>query len=103
SAKGETAPPAPRVTLKDAQKNYAEALRINPSYAPANLHLGVLQYQDGNLEEAIPHLEKAAELAPTDPQAHLHLGKALRDKGDQDGALREFAAAVNLDPSLVDA
>ena len=54
----------PPVTLKDAQKEYTEALRFNPNYAPANLHLGVLQYQDENLEEAIPHLEKAAELVP---------------------------------------
>src|ERR1700722_10294388 len=99
SAKPDAA--APPVTLKDAQKEYAEALRIRPDYASAHLHLGVLQYQDKNLEEAIPNLESAVRLVTNDPQAHLYLGKALRDKGDQDGALREFAAAIKIDPSLV--
>src|ERR1700733_12779106 len=54
--KADATPAAPHVTLKDAHKDYPEARSIITNCAPAQQHHGVLQYQDKNLEEAVPHL-----------------------------------------------
>ena len=52
----------PESLTKLAEKEFAEALRLQPEFAAAHLHLGVLQLQEKALDEAIPHLQEAVRL-----------------------------------------
>jgi Flp pilus assembly protein TadD len=81
-------------SLKEAEKEYLEALRLQSDYEPAHLHLGVLRFQQKSLEEAIGQLREAVVLDPTDAQAHFYLGKALHERGDDAGAVHELEVPV---------
>jgi tetratricopeptide (TPR) repeat protein len=51
-----------RGEYKDAMSAYAEALRVNPSYAKAYMQLGVVLAHAGQKQQAISHLRTATKL-----------------------------------------
>ena len=64
---------------------YRQELEINPNDFQANLHVGVEELHDRQLDEAEAHLRRALAVRPDDPGALLQLANVLtaRDKRDE--------------------
>jgi len=67
--------------LDEAEAEYREALRLNPSYAGAEENLGVLYKWRGDLPSALPHFRKAHSLDPNLSPAACDLAGALATLG----------------------
>jgi Flp pilus assembly protein TadD len=81
-------------------------LQAVPEHFGSNLNLGRFLAQSGDLEGAIPSLEKAASLRPTDPRPHIYLADVYAKLGHQAEAEHERQEAQRLgavpnDPALV--
>ena len=57
----------------DAERHLLRALELDPQYAPAYLHLGMLYLQTGDRDRALEHLSIARDLGDTDAAALLNL------------------------------
>jgi len=60
--------------------------------------LGVAWLRKGGLDEAMPHLRRAAELDPQDAASQYNLGLALLRKSSFEEAIPRFQRALALDP-----
>lgn len=86
----------------EAEQEFERALRIEPGFAAAHLHLGfVLQAE----QKGDPAAEwtKACALAPQDAQVNSLAGKALADAGQDAKAAPILAHALQLDPRSIPA
>ena len=81
----------PGGTSREATDEFTEALRLQPNFGLAHLHLGVLRLREKSFDEAAVHLQAATFANPESPQAHFYNGQALREKGDADAAMRGIA------------
>jgi tetratricopeptide (TPR) repeat protein len=61
----------------EAMEDFRRAIRLDPSYAPAHLNIGTLLANRGKLQEALPHLDRAAQLGI--PQG-AHLASQIRQR-----------------------
>ncbi len=66
----------------EAERWLKEALRLNPASFDASIALSKRLLQQGQVQDAIALLERAAELRPADPQPHYLLARAWREAGD---------------------
>jgi tetratricopeptide (TPR) repeat protein len=71
--------------------------------ADAHNNLGNALASQGQLDQAIVHLEKALEIDPGLAKAHNNLGNALASRGQLDQAILHFEKAVQIDPGLAEA
>ncbi|HWE03707.1 MAG TPA: tetratricopeptide repeat protein [Tepidisphaeraceae bacterium] len=85
--------------LTQAQTGYKAVLQNDPANADALHWLGVLTYQAGQANQAIPLLERAAALKPTDAAFQHNLGQAYMDAGRKDGAVKAFSRATAANPN----
>jgi tetratricopeptide (TPR) repeat protein len=74
-----------------------QALSQHPSEQPY-VNLGNLLMEQGQINEALPALERAVELAPNNAFCHMTLGIAYRQLHKLDQAQRELERATQLDP-----
>lgn len=91
-------------TLADRTERFDEALALieraydqepdNPAFVDS---LGWVLFRMGRIEEALPHLRKAASAAP-DPEVLAHLAQALWASGARDEARAVLAQGRALDP-----
>jgi RNA polymerase sigma factor (sigma-70 family) len=89
----------------EANREYQEALRLDPKLAPADSNLGpvlVAKFQQAGAirehNEARP-LDPSDTLPMPDPKlapAHANLSNALQNKGQQDAAIREHNEALHI-------
>jgi Flp pilus assembly protein TadD len=79
------------------------AIRTMPFFEPAQLRLGLLLADKGDLSGAIDHLEAAVQLAPNDLVARNNLGACLRHTGRLPEAIEQYRAALAIDPHYADA
>src|SRR5437867_7054578 len=89
--------------LKAAADHYNEALRIDPSYAPASYGLGTVLAMQGDYDRAIVLFEEALRIRPDLAEAHNNLGLALQAKGRLDEALAHYNEALRFAPGLANA
>jgi tetratricopeptide (TPR) repeat protein len=61
---------------EDAEKAYAKAIEIKPTYALPLINLGKLLLMQKRFDEAVEKLTRAVELQPQSPDANLFLGEA---------------------------
>jgi len=59
--------------------------------------------EEGRLDEAILHYERAVEIEPGSAVAQFNLGKALGLKGKQEEAIAHYEMALRSDPNLLSA
>lgn len=90
--------------LENGKPEYAaekllSAIRADPKYGPAHNNLGLLQFDDGKLYQAVLSFERARELMPSDPAVYYNLGLALEKAGRKNRALELYWQAVELDPT----
>ena len=87
---------------KDAEKEYREAVRSDPDYAPALRGLGTLLLERGQAAEAIEPLKKAVLRDPTNVEGAWALARAQRQTGALKDAAESLAASAALDKALLD-
>jgi tetratricopeptide (TPR) repeat protein len=95
--------------LGQALRQQAAALRKPEADAPTpvasateaadQLKQGITLGQQGQLEAALPHLERAVTLAPGSAEAHYHLGAAQWYAGRHAEALTHLRRSAALDPA----
>jgi uncharacterized protein HemY len=71
-------------------------LQSLPDHFGANLNLGRFLAQSGDLQGAIPSLQKAESLRPNDPLPHMYLADVYLQVGREEDAKRERADAERL-------
>jgi len=81
-----------------AEREWKEALRINPTFVRPVNALGALCGKQRRYGEAVAYLQRAILLTPDDANAHLNLGAVYAEMGSLDRAEEQFRTAVALVP-----
>jgi len=83
----------------EAEANFREAVRVNPSWAGVYSLYGRFLSMLGRYEEAMAQLDRARELSPNDPYAATHSGTVcwMAKKNEQARGFYNKALALNLD------
>ena len=82
--------------VPDAEKNFRDALRLNPGNYRANLFLGRLLGRQNKPMAALPYLQTAVRLQPQSPDAHKFLANIYIELGQVAHARREQDKAEQL-------
>ncbi len=88
--------------LKEAYRNLAKAMLLNPNKYTIYNNLGAVLEKLGNYESAVQMLEIAIKLNPNNTIGFYNLGIALDKKGDFEDAIRNYEKAVELGHSKSD-
>jgi tetratricopeptide (TPR) repeat protein len=86
----------------DAIPEYRRAVELNPSFAAAQLNLGLLLMEQGDFASAAKSFESAADLTPDQANPKFLAGVALERSGDLPRALAQYEAAASLDSKNYD-
>jgi len=84
--------------LKEAEKEYQEALEINPNWAEALSNLGVIYEQKNELEKAIEFYQRAILIKPDYPEVYYNLGVLYWKKGEWDKVVTNFEKVLQYNP-----
>jgi tetratricopeptide (TPR) repeat protein len=84
--------------LEEAEKEYKEGLKENPSLAYGHFCLGMISFDKKDYESAFSFFNKALELAPDYTQAYIWSGKTCLNMGDEGKAKTMFLKALELEP-----
>jgi tetratricopeptide (TPR) repeat protein len=84
---------------ENAEKEYQQALRLNPNHSGAHAFYSHFLCCMGRIEEALPHIELALELDPLNPLNHGLYGGVLIYNRRFDDALAAARAAFNIMPN----
>ena len=79
------------------EKEYREALKINPNYAQAHYNLGNVLYNQGNLLEAEEEYREALKIDPNLAEAHNNLGGLLYNQGKLLESEEEYREPLKID------
>jgi Tfp pilus assembly protein PilF len=82
---------------------YAESVRIESHYPPAQFNLGMAWLNRGRAEKACEPLAAAVRLAPDNAGARYYFAMALMGSGRLDDAIAQFNEALRLNPNLAEA
>ena len=75
--------------LKDAVKNFSNAIRINPDYKMAYYNRGLMYFKLAEFQLAINDYSNAIRISPDYPKAHNDLGKHQL-------AINDFTVVISL-------
>jgi tetratricopeptide (TPR) repeat protein len=82
-----------------AAGEFQAALKLNPLDESAQLYLGMIAEQDGDLKLALDDDTRATQLDPNDTDAFTELAKVLVLMNQRDKAQQALEHAVEVDPS----
>jgi len=85
---------------KGAEEEFSEAIRINPSYAPAHHFYADYLKAMGRFDEALLEIGKAQELDPLNLAINTGVGHVLYLSKQYDRAIDQYKQAVDLDPNF---
>jgi len=85
---------------KGAEEEFNEALRINPSYAPAHHFFADYLKAMGRFDEALIEIGKAQELDPLNLAINTGAGHVLYLSKQYDRSIEQYKRAVDLDPNF---
>jgi tetratricopeptide (TPR) repeat protein len=80
-----------------ARSEIEKALQLDRLLGDGYWQLGVVEYKQGTIEDAIRHLKRALELKPSRYEAHATMAECLSQKNDMAGALAEWKKAIDAD------
>ena len=75
---------------------------MNPFKSHYYRDLGILLFQQYQLEDARFQLEKALDLNYADSQSHFNLGKIMSQMKNYKDAEQHFLSALDINPEFVD-
>jgi len=84
-----------------AEKEFKEAISINPNYPPAHHFYADYLKAMGRFDEALKEIEKAQELDPLSLAINTGVGHVLYLSGQYDEAIEQYKKAVDLDPDFM--
>jgi DNA-binding winged helix-turn-helix (wHTH) protein/TolB-like protein/Flp pilus assembly protein TadD len=84
----------------DAEREFQEAIRLKPSYAPAHQWYSSYLVALERFDEAIAEAKRTQELEPLSFIASSHLGWILYLAGQNDGAIDQCTRILDLDPNF---
>ena len=87
---------------EQARQAYLRALALDPAHYGANLNVGRLLHEAGDLRGAERHYRRALASRPDDAGALYNLGVALDDGGRAEEALAAYESCVASDPGHAD-
>ena len=87
---------------EDARKEYAEAVRLNPSTAN-RYSLGQAYIELGRFSDAETQYSAIQRLAPQEAGGYLGMGLAYSRQGKHEEAIRQFQQAISRDGDFYDA
>ena len=85
-----------------AQREFSEAIALNPGEVNSYLGRGMVEQQGANYDAAIADFLHAGELSGA-PMAYYWLGQAYEGKGNYSRAQGAYIAALRLAPGMTDA
>ena len=88
--------------MRSAAADYRRALELNSRDAVAHHNLAWLDHLMGDDREARREWEQAAAIDPGAAIYSLSLGFFLEETGDRGGAARQYVAAIELTPAILD-
>lgn len=86
--------------LKEAQKDYSKALKLQPSYPEALNNLGAVYYGQKDYKEAEHCYKKAIKLNPKSAAFYSNLGTAYLAQGKYKKGSQAYRTALSLDPKV---
>lgn len=81
-----------------ARQEYEETLQLDPAYWPAMNNIGLVDYEQGDLDAAIDRWERTLEMIDSMAEPYLALATALYIQGETERAEELGAKAMRLDP-----
>src|ERR1700736_2526458 len=90
-------------TYRDLETLWRTTIAKNPDCWMAYNNLGVVQFEKGDIEDAIDKYQQSLRLHLDYPEAHYNLGSALLQKGNADEAIRQCEEALKIQPNEPDA
>jgi tetratricopeptide (TPR) repeat protein len=90
-------------THPQAIEAYQRVLAADPRHMDALINLGMLSYEQGQLEAAAGYFLRAVAVDGNSAVAHFNLGSVLEELGKLETARQHLRIAVRLDPSHADA
>ncbi len=88
---------------RDMETLWRTTIARNPGCWMAYNNLGVVQFEKGNIDDAINKYGQALRLHANYPEAHYNLGSALLQQGKIDDAIQQCEKALELQPTDPDA
>jgi tetratricopeptide (TPR) repeat protein len=82
-----------------AEKEFQQALRLNPNLADAHATYSILLCFMGRTEEALSHIELALELDPLNPSLYIHYGGVLIRQRRYDDVIAAYRTALDMVPN----
>jgi arylsulfatase A-like enzyme/Tfp pilus assembly protein PilF len=82
--------------VQDEIRECRRVLQTLPEHYGGNLNLGRFLAESGDLEGALPSLEKAAAIRPTVPVPHIYLSEVYTKLGRKEEAQHEREIAISL-------
>jgi tetratricopeptide (TPR) repeat protein len=86
--------------LMEAEAVCRQILQAQPNAPEAEHLLGLIAHQNGKLNDAIKHVQRATKLAPQIALYHANLGEMLRLAGRPRLAAEEARRAIEIDPHM---
>jgi TolB-like protein/Flp pilus assembly protein TadD len=83
-----------------AEKEFQQALRLNPNLADAHSTYSHFLCCMGRIEEALPHIERAIELDPLNPFINYFYGMVLGFNRRPDDAIAAFRTVLEIEPNF---
>jgi tetratricopeptide (TPR) repeat protein len=87
---------------KDARKIFEKVLEGNPDMIEAQIGMGLILFEKGNIDEAIEIFKAASKKDEAEACAYANLGYAYEQKELIDKAVSNWEKAFELDPTLKD-
>jgi len=83
-----------------AEKQYQNAIKLNPYYAPARLYYSMCLDITRRFDESLDEMKKALELDPLEPLVNARLGLSLYLARRYEEALEHNRKVIRMDPSF---
>jgi tetratricopeptide (TPR) repeat protein len=86
--------------IKEAGKNFENAIKVNRSFPEAYNNLGVIDYERRKYRASIKQYKKALTLEPDSASFYSNLGAAYFARKEFEHATEAYSKAVQLDPTI---
>ncbi|MHC4429088.1 MAG: tetratricopeptide repeat protein, partial [Planctomycetota bacterium] len=90
--------PEASTTAGEYHEGWAEVLRLNPDFVPAQVNVALHLESTGRIDEAVDLYRSALSSRPEAPAVHYNLGNALRKQGRYEQAVESYGEVLRLAP-----